>query len=79
MSTQNLLNERDYLINNDQSDEKKHVLEIEDTQYDQIGGFGKYQALHFGSILSGMLSGAFILYSIFFFVQDPQYICQFEG
>jgi hypothetical protein len=44
MSTQNLLNERDYLINNDQSDEKKHVLEIEDTQYDQIGGFGKYMA-----------------------------------
>ena len=42
---------------------------------DEIGGFGKYQLIWFIIVVTGMLSGAFILYSLYYFELVPVYQC----
>lgn len=38
---------------------------------DEIGGFGVYQLMYFNVIVTGMVSGAFILYSMNYFELEP--------
>jgi hypothetical protein len=39
----------------------------------------KFQVFMFLTILSGMLSGVFILYSLYYFQLQPEYLCKIGG
>jgi len=40
-----------------------------------IGGVGKYQVIWYIIVVIGMLAGAFILYSLYYFSMIPDYNC----
>lgn len=44
-----------------------------------IGGVGRYQLTWFGIVVAGMLSGAFINYSLYYFTLSPIYLCENYG
>jgi len=46
---------------------------------EEIGAVGPYQVFYFLVILSGMIAGAFILYSLYYFDLQPDYLCIFKG
>ena len=46
---------------------------------EEIGGFSKYQFMHMSIVVMGMIAGAFILYSLYYFEIDPEYQCQFKN
>ena len=41
-------------------------------------GLGKYQILHFFTVVLGMLSGVFILYSMVYLELNPKYKCKYH-
>ena len=49
-----------------------------DTVLEKVGGVGRFQIIHFGIVASGMLAGSLVLYSIYYFVMDPVYTCEYE-
>lgn len=46
-----------------------------DVILDEIGGFGVYQLVYFNVIVMGMVSGAFVLYSMNYFELEPALEC----
>ena len=46
---------------------------------DELGGVGFYNIAHFVNVLTGMVSGAFILYSLYYFEIAPPYLCDIDG
>ena len=38
-------------------------------------GIGKYQVLHMLTVLAGMMSSAFIMYSMLYLEHEPAYLC----
>lgn len=58
--------------------EREEKVDV-DTVLENIGGLGRFQVIHFGIVVSGMLAGSLILYSIYYFVLDPVYLCENDG